>query len=484
MSKEENSGEMGAQDAATSDAPSKDSNADIYDNRGPKKIIRVVTVIAYLFSVSFVGILLSAYYLFLWEPPNPRLIQRERLQAEPQVQLLIAEPFSENTDVRGKEDFLRGNEPNRTYKYFQGRIAHGMYDGDPDEINLATSRQNRINAMVLQLRSTLVDALRARNRSLSRETVNNESDNLFVEMEEMLNLMEKMDRSADNSISTQTANNNSDLRPEFADFASAMTVERNTPSILKSTSIFETEPSQSFDGKLVPDTDQPPMPIVERGNEKQKYKRRSKPAGEQKSIHEYGNARMNNDATSNSNQLALEDNNFHGVIEKLPKTQLDILRNKEESTERDKLGASRTIDVERKDSNEDKRTIATSEVRTGDRMSRFLPTNAAVNSSARNYSGNNERLSHSRIGQIARDRVSIDSPRASGFTDDPGFHQPPDDTIVKRVSYAAGNPEGERILANSLGIPDPMPKDKHGRESCPYDYTMNVASSRDFATSA
>ncbi|XP_063985877.1 uncharacterized protein Inaf-d isoform X2 [Diachasmimorpha longicaudata] len=47
--------------------PTKD---DIYDNRPvAKKIIRIVTVVAYLVSVSFVAIVLSSYYIFLWHPP-------------------------------------------------------------------------------------------------------------------------------------------------------------------------------------------------------------------------------------------------------------------------------------------------------------------------------------------------------------------------------------------------------------------------------
>ncbi|XP_015118230.1 uncharacterized protein LOC107041930 [Diachasma alloeum] len=47
--------------------PPKD---DIYENRPvAKKIIRIVTVMAYLVSVSFVAIVLSSYYIFLWHPP-------------------------------------------------------------------------------------------------------------------------------------------------------------------------------------------------------------------------------------------------------------------------------------------------------------------------------------------------------------------------------------------------------------------------------
>lgn len=39
----------------------------VEENQTPK-IIRVLTVCAYLFTVSFAAILLSAYYLILWRP--------------------------------------------------------------------------------------------------------------------------------------------------------------------------------------------------------------------------------------------------------------------------------------------------------------------------------------------------------------------------------------------------------------------------------
>uniref|UniRef100_A0ABD2XEX4 Uncharacterized protein n=1 Tax=Trichogramma kaykai TaxID=54128 RepID=A0ABD2XEX4_9HYME len=53
----------------------------LYEDREPKKIIRLITVTAYMVSVSFVGIVLSIYYVFLWHPPNPRLMHAQA-QAE------------------------------------------------------------------------------------------------------------------------------------------------------------------------------------------------------------------------------------------------------------------------------------------------------------------------------------------------------------------------------------------------------------------
>ncbi|KAJ8674513.1 hypothetical protein QAD02_005775 [Eretmocerus hayati] len=79
--------------ATAAEDPADKAKADaLYENREPKKILRIITVTAYMISVSFVGIVLSAYYIFLWHPPNPRLMHamaqeghHERLVSGPEM---------------------------------------------------------------------------------------------------------------------------------------------------------------------------------------------------------------------------------------------------------------------------------------------------------------------------------------------------------------------------------------------------------------
>lgn len=55
----------------------------LYEPKANKKLFRVITVIAYCFSVSLIAILLSLYYLFLWDPyikNNPKMQQQLLLQ--------------------------------------------------------------------------------------------------------------------------------------------------------------------------------------------------------------------------------------------------------------------------------------------------------------------------------------------------------------------------------------------------------------------
>jgi len=57
--------------AASGGAPSissPDAMDELYEPRPNKRFFRVLTVIGYMFSISFGAILLSLYYLFLWDP--------------------------------------------------------------------------------------------------------------------------------------------------------------------------------------------------------------------------------------------------------------------------------------------------------------------------------------------------------------------------------------------------------------------------------
>jgi hypothetical protein len=79
-------------DIPNSNPAEKEKNDALYENRTPKKIIRIITVTAYMFSVSFVGIVLSAYYIFLWHPPNPRMMHAQAMNVHSgaQVDFLVA----------------------------------------------------------------------------------------------------------------------------------------------------------------------------------------------------------------------------------------------------------------------------------------------------------------------------------------------------------------------------------------------------------
>lgn len=104
--------------------------ANIYENReGTKKIIRVVTVMAYVFSVSFAAILLSAYYVFLWQPPNPRDIQRHPLTSDPHPEYLTDKilPHS-NSYAMLKSRNLTEVQDNRVVEY------HPALEARPQEL--------------------------------------------------------------------------------------------------------------------------------------------------------------------------------------------------------------------------------------------------------------------------------------------------------------------------------------------------------------
>ena len=48
----------------------EDSKDKMYEPKHTKKLVRVLTVVAYIFSVSLAAIMLSVYYVFLWNPKD------------------------------------------------------------------------------------------------------------------------------------------------------------------------------------------------------------------------------------------------------------------------------------------------------------------------------------------------------------------------------------------------------------------------------
>lgn len=43
----------------------------MYEPKHKKKVVRVLTVVAYVFSVSLAAIMLSMYYIFIWQGTKP-----------------------------------------------------------------------------------------------------------------------------------------------------------------------------------------------------------------------------------------------------------------------------------------------------------------------------------------------------------------------------------------------------------------------------
>lgn len=447
MSKEESSGEAGPQDTTpASDAPPKDPNKDIYENRGPKKIIRVVTVMAYLFSVSFVGILLSAYYIFLWEPPNPRVIEQAR--AEPQVQLLVAEPYLEEADhpERKTENLLLENTSNRTYKskpFLLSRIAHDEDDdvpaNEPNEIpeDLVMSRQERLNSMLLKLKYSLMESLREtrRNRTnrLFHETTSNKTNGLFLETRE------KMFNSTKNSSYGETSEGNvsvektqigdgASLYRKLANSSNALPVEVPLSSKSKTISDNELKETLRFDGRSA---DHHVMPTV--GNETGISTKKIYVAGPYTvTVNESSDSRGSQDTTTRRDG----DRQNQG---------------KDEPTKREKNSRRATDDDREANPSEPRNVhaVTTSEKFKDSQTSRSPSVNNKVNCSElqANCSSNIECCTNVQTERIARDRVSIDSSRGTRFADEPRLHQPPDDSAVKPTYNAKfrRNSEGKRI---------------------------------------
>lgn len=59
-----------------------DSVEKLYESKKNQRTVRVLTVCAYVFSVSLAAIILSAYYVFLWDPTDASALNIENPNAK------------------------------------------------------------------------------------------------------------------------------------------------------------------------------------------------------------------------------------------------------------------------------------------------------------------------------------------------------------------------------------------------------------------
>ncbi|XP_049857652.1 uncharacterized protein LOC126340500 [Schistocerca gregaria] len=99
----EGSGSGGGGGGAGGAPGNKDSKLYEKPSGGKKKLLRLLTVLAYVMSVSMAAIMLSLYYVFLWDPhgTGPRY---GHLAADPQPRLNYTQEVSESTPLCSEID--------------------------------------------------------------------------------------------------------------------------------------------------------------------------------------------------------------------------------------------------------------------------------------------------------------------------------------------------------------------------------------------
>nr|CAD7434495.1 unnamed protein product [Timema monikensis] len=73
----------------------------LYEPKKARKIIRVLTVVAYVFSVSLAAIMLSLYYVFLWDPKMPttgRQVAGHDPEPQPCIQHVLLDTQTEGIE--------------------------------------------------------------------------------------------------------------------------------------------------------------------------------------------------------------------------------------------------------------------------------------------------------------------------------------------------------------------------------------------------
>ncbi|XP_070511373.1 uncharacterized protein [Cardiocondyla obscurior] len=381
MSKEDD--ERKLQDASTADAAAKDPNADIYENRGTKKIIRVVTVMAYLFSMQF----------------------------------LIA-PTLEKVDPTTEDSFLLQTEVNRAHKPLLSRTMHD--DGDSvldrrEKTNLE-KKNHRLNMVLLKLRHSLVDNLRARNLSRAT-TAPSKFDNSLVRVTTVRNstIISQRGEAQGNILEEKTHGLN--LSSELAGSNAS---EAESTSSTRFVTILETETSRAH---LDKNSNIRLNPIIEEKNLKNGL----------------SNVTTNSGARNGDSRRSFGNYSFKKKIQEILKID------RKEPVRRSKTNDDRFIQDDRKSDLNNVQTIVLSK--------------AGVNDSVENPQENNsnEPSSKDRMEQITHDTTSTGQSRLE-FIDDPGFRQMHDSLVTaKSWSHVAKTGDFketqiERMTARSATI--------------------------------
>lgn len=155
MSKEGSSGGSVNQDpSGNQDAPNGEGTPPIAEKKSQKKIVRLITVLAYMVSVSSGAMALSGYYLFLWKPPNPRLMHLpQRFQGDPQV-------------------YMMNDDPNNISNSFVNSRMIDM-EVESEEKKMLTSNESMNNA-ISNLKNSLMKGFRNHQSALNSQVVPSE----------------------------------------------------------------------------------------------------------------------------------------------------------------------------------------------------------------------------------------------------------------------------------------------------------------------
>ena len=97
--------------------PGVQNPSRIYDSKKNRKIVRIMTVLAYMFAVSLAAIVLSLYYAFLWNPNmqinNSTHLLAKKTNIDPGVVLLRQEADSTDIESQSESDQVQDVNHNR-----------------------------------------------------------------------------------------------------------------------------------------------------------------------------------------------------------------------------------------------------------------------------------------------------------------------------------------------------------------------------------
>ncbi|XP_043481464.1 TBC1 domain family member 5 homolog A-like [Leptopilina heterotoma] len=149
-------------EASGTEAGANSSDKDkLYEERGPKTIVRLLTVGAYMFSVSFAALVLSGYYIFFWHPPNSRLIHAHasHLRADNEMDFMAADSLtvirvdkSNQSEITNDNKF-HGIDLDNRYSYVSNfnQKFNQNFNQNEEELRRQREEENRGNDLAKKM---------------------------------------------------------------------------------------------------------------------------------------------------------------------------------------------------------------------------------------------------------------------------------------------------------------------------------------------
>lgn len=130
----------------------------LYEPKHKKKVVRVLTVVAYVFSVSLAAIMLSLYYIFIWNPQSRAAGARHASEGEAKPRYNCPEMMNEEALAQIKADVSSLGTTAPVDGSWQTTTAGDSAESVYDEASSSETKIDESNLLLSNLEGTMLNS--------------------------------------------------------------------------------------------------------------------------------------------------------------------------------------------------------------------------------------------------------------------------------------------------------------------------------------